>query len=45
MKKIKGYLVFLLAAILVFTSCSSGNKMGGSKKGCGCGAHKGYVGY
>jgi hypothetical protein len=31
---------------LIFTSCSSGNRIsGGSSKKCGCGVNRGYVGY
>jgi hypothetical protein len=41
MKKIKTLIYFLLIAgfVVAFVGCS------GSKKGCGCGIHKGFVGY
>ena len=26
-------------------SCSTGNRMGGTSKKCGCGTNKGFVGY
>jgi len=46
MKKIKYQLVLLAIVLsLVVTACSSGNKMGGTSKKCGCGLNKGYVGY
>jgi hypothetical protein len=46
MKKINLYIVFLgVITSLVFASCASGGGVRGSKKGCGCGVHKGYVGY
>jgi len=34
-------LLFILSIVVI--SCSSGSRI--SKKGCGCGVHKGYVGY
>jgi hypothetical protein len=46
MKKTYLKLFFLMFTISVLAaSCASSERMGGSKKGCGCGAHKGYVGY
>jgi hypothetical protein len=35
----------LIIVTIAFTSCSSGGRMGSSKKGCGCGLNKGFVGY
>jgi hypothetical protein len=47
MKNIK-YPVIILLMFLAFVlySCSSGNRIaGGSSKKCGCGLHRGFVGY
>jgi hypothetical protein len=39
-------LIFALLMISIAgASCSSGNQIGGSSKNCGCGLHKGMVGY
>lgn len=45
MKKLSHYIVvsFLIACVTLM-SCGGSGKIGG-KKGCGCGVHKGYVGY
>lgn len=43
MKKTPLYLFIVIS--IVIASCSSSGRLGGSKKGCGCGVHKGYVGY
>lgn len=46
MKKLNIKLILsALILTLVITSCSSGNRMGGSSKKCGCGVNRGYVGY
>jgi len=37
------FLLFFVSVALI--SCSSSGRMGGSKKGCGCGVHKGFSGY
>ncbi len=37
------WFICLLIVTLVFASCSSERRATG--KGCGCGIHKGYVGY
>lgn len=38
------FLVLIIGSI-VFSACSGSGKTGGSRKGCGCGVHKGFVGY
>jgi hypothetical protein len=46
MKKPILRLTFLLIFItIVLASCSSGNRVGGTSKKCGCGLNKGMVGY
>jgi hypothetical protein len=35
----------ILAASIVLSGCASGRSIGGSSKNCGCGMHKGMVGY
>lgn len=46
MKKVHYRLVFLLIFISVMaSSCSGGNQISGTSKKCGCGIHKGFVGY
>ena len=46
MKKPLRLLIFLLIIIsIVMVSCSSGNRIGGFSKKCGCGLNKGMVGY
>jgi hypothetical protein len=46
MKKRSVQLLFLLIFLgLVVVGCSSGNRMGGSSKKCGCGLNRGFVGY
>jgi len=46
MKKVSHRLIYMLLIVSVFTaSCSTGNRMGGTSKKCGCGLNKGYVGY
>ena len=46
MKKVSYRLLILLISIsFVAVSCSSGNRIGGTSKKCGCGLNKGYVGY
>jgi hypothetical protein len=39
--------VFFLIVVFTFTiiGCSSGNRIGGSSKHCGCGMNKGMVGF
>jgi hypothetical protein len=40
------WLVVLVLLMIVAVSCSSERRVsGGSGKNCGCGLHKGYVGY
>ncbi|MBS1669043.1 MAG: hypothetical protein JST58_16830 [Bacteroidetes bacterium] len=46
MEKSKSLFLFLIALFTIaMMSCSSGNKIGGSSKNCGCGLNKGMVGY
>jgi hypothetical protein len=46
MKKLVYQLIFVLLLLsLVASSCSSGNRMGGTSKKCGCGMNRGFVGY
>jgi hypothetical protein len=45
MKKSSVQLIFLLIFLSLVVSCSSGNRMGGSSKKCGCGLNRGFVGY
>lgn len=46
MKKLSYSLFFLLLVIsLVISSCSAGNRIGGTSKKCGCGLNRGFVGY
>ena len=45
MKKVSYSMIFLLIISLVIASCSTGNRIGGSSKKCGCGLNKGFVGY
>lgn len=46
MKKLSYQLVLVAIFISVIAaSCTSGKSMGGTSKKCGCGLHKGYVGY
>lgn len=45
MKKVSYSVIVLLIVSLVIASCSSGNRIGGSSKKCGCGLNKGFVGY
>jgi hypothetical protein len=46
MKTRNQLLILLLAALSVsMIACSSGNRIGGSSKNCGCGVNKGMVGY
>jgi hypothetical protein len=46
MEKLKVILIFLMAVITIAISgCSSGNRIGGTSKRCGCGINKGMVGY
>jgi hypothetical protein len=46
MNKLTLFFIFLvLFGSIVFTSCSSGNRIGGTSKRCGCGMNKGMVGY
>ncbi len=46
MEKLKVSLIFLIVVIaLAMSGCSSGNKVGGTSKRCGCGINKGMVGY
>ncbi len=45
MKKVSYSVIVLLIISLVMASCSSGNRIGGSSKKCGCGLNKGFVGY
>lgn len=44
MKIWKLFFMFFFISIAL-NSCSSSNRIGGTKKGCGCGVHKGFVGY
>jgi len=41
--------LLLISLIVIFTlaitSCTSGNRIGGTSKRCGCGMNKGMVGY
>ena len=39
------FIVLFVLISVVMLSCSSGNKIGGSSKRCGCGVNKGMVGY
>ena len=43
--RVNRMLIALLLIGLVAASCGSSNKLGGGKKGCGCAAKKGMVGY
>ena len=46
MKKVNLRLIFLLTFITYLAvGCSTGNRMGGTSKKCGCGTNKGFVGY
>jgi hypothetical protein len=46
MKKVTYRLIFLLSFVSILAAgCSSGNRIGGSSKNCGCGLNKGFVGY
>jgi uncharacterized membrane protein len=46
MEKQKLLSVLLIVVLtFVFASCSSGNRIGGTSKRCGCGMNKGMVGY
>lgn len=45
MKKSRLLTFLLIIVTIAVTSCSSGGRMGSSKKGCGCGLNKGFVGY
>jgi len=46
MKNTNYQLIFLLIFIgILAVSCSSGNRMGGTSRKCGCGLNKGFVGY
>lgn len=46
MKKVNLNFIFLLVFIVILAgSCSTGNRMGGTSKKCGCGLNKGFVGY
>ncbi len=45
MKKVSYSVILLLIISLVIASCSSGNRIGGSSKKCGCGLNRGFVGY
>jgi hypothetical protein len=46
MKKVNHRLIYLLLFVsVVAASCSTGNRIGGTSKKCGCGLNKGYVGY
>ena len=38
-------IMLLLFSSIVMVSCSSGNKIGGTSKKCGCGINKGMSGY
>jgi len=43
--KINNKILALFLAAILLAACSSGNKIGGSNKSCGCAAKKGMVGY
>ena len=46
MRKTYLNLFFLLFTMgILMAGCASSERMGASKKGCGCGSNKGYVGY
>jgi hypothetical protein len=46
MKKVNHRLIFLLFFItFIAAGCSTGNRIGGTSKKCGCGLNKGFVGY
>jgi hypothetical protein len=47
MKKVSYSVILVFIISLVVAGCSSGNRIagGGSSKNCGCGLHKGFVGY
>ena len=47
MKKVSYSVILIFIISVVIASCSSGNRIagGGSSKNCGCGLHKGFVGY
>jgi hypothetical protein len=38
-------ILWLILATVTITSCSSGDRIGGTSKKCGCGMNKGMVGY
>jgi hypothetical protein len=44
-KQFRALLLLFLLVTIVATGCSSGNRIGGSSKHCGCGMNKGMVGY
>jgi hypothetical protein len=47
MKNVRNPFIVLLLflAVVLYSSCSSGNRIGGSSKNCGCGMNRGFVGY
>jgi hypothetical protein len=46
MEKLKVISVFLMVVLTIaIAGCSSGNRIGGTSKRCGCGMNKGMVGY
>jgi hypothetical protein len=46
MKRVSYRLIYLLLIVSVIAAgCSTGNRMGGTSKKCGCGLNKGFVGY
>lgn len=46
MKTVNHRLIILLLIVSTMAvSCAAGGQMGGTSKKCGCGLHKGFVGY
>lgn len=42
---IRASVLLLLLMSIIFVSCASGNRIGGTSKKCGCGLNRGMVGY
>jgi len=44
-KQVQTLILWFLVISLALAGCSSGNRIGGTSKHCGCGMNKGMVGY